>query len=40
MRTYDDIESPARRKLHLTIGLGIVVVIYTLVVAAIRIFMI
>jgi hypothetical protein len=39
MRTYNDIESPQRRKLHVAIGLGVIGVIYTLVVALIRVYL-
>ncbi len=36
MRTFDEIESPTRRKLHLAIGLGVIGVVYLVIVALIR----
>lgn len=39
MRTFDDLESPTRRKLHLIIGLGVVSVVYSVIVAAIRVYL-
>ncbi len=39
MRTVDEIESPARRKMHFAIGLGVIGVVYLLIVAAVRAFL-
>lgn len=36
MRTYNELESPTRRRAHLVIGVGVISIVYTLLVALVR----